>query len=296
MTDYVLSCCSTADLTEKMLDENDIHYVSFHYEIDGVDHLDDMGGTISSDMFYKLISDGIETKTSQVSVGEYVDYFKQFAMEGKDILHVCLSSGISGTYTSAQLAAKIIRDDFPDIKIIIIDSLCASSGYGLLMFYASALRNMGKSIDAVAQWIEDNKLNINHWFFSTDLSAYIRGGRISKTCGTISGVLDICPILDMDNEGHLSPYSKVRTKRKAKERIVDEMVKSAYDGEEYRGKCFISHSGCFEDARDVADMIEDKFKHLDGKVEIFDIGATIGVHTGPGTIAVFFFGPCRIEK
>ena len=293
MANYVLSCCSTADLTKEHFENRDIHYICFHYKLDGVDYPDDLGQTIQFEDFYKKMDEGAETSTSQVNVSEYVEYFSQFLEEGKDILHVSLSSGISGTYNSAVNAALIARERYPERKIYIVDSLGASSGYGLLMDKLADLRDSGMGIDEVHDWAEKHKLELNHWFFSTDLKFYIKGGRISKTAGTIGTILGICPLLNMDNEGRLIPRAKIRTKRKVIEEIVKRMEENAEGGLDYSGKCYISQSACMDAAEEVAKLVEERFPKLCGKVEINYVGTTIGSHTGPGTVALFFWGKKR---
>ena len=293
MANYVLSCCSTADLTKEHFENRDIHYICFHYKLDGVDYPDDLGQTIQFEDFYKKMDEGAETSTSQVNVSEYVEYFSQFLEEGKDILHVSLSSGISGTYNSAVNAALIARERYPERKIYIVDSLGASSGYGLLMDKLADLRDSGMGIDEVHDWAEEHKLELNHWFFSTDLKFYIKGGRISKTAGTIGTILGICPLLNMDNEGRLIPRAKIRTKRKVIEEIVKRMEENAEGGLDYSGKCYISQSACIDAAEEVAKLVEERFPKLCGKVEINYVGTTIGSHTGPGTVALFFWGKKR---
>ena len=293
MANYVLSCCSTADLTKEHFENRDIHYICFHYKLDGVDYPDDLGQTIQFEDFYKKMDEGAETSTSQVNVSEYVEYFSQFLEEGKDILHVSLSSGISGTYNSAVNAALIARERYPERKIYIVDSLGASSGYGLLMDKLADLRDSGMGIDEVHDWAEEHKLELNHWFFSTDLKFYIKGGRISKTAGTIGTILGICPLLNMDNEGRLIPRAKIRTKRKVIEEIVQRMEENAEGGLDYSGKCYISQSACMDAAEAVAKLVEERFPKLCGKVEINYVGTTIGSHTGPGTVALFFWGKKR---
>ncbi|MDE6740621.1 MAG: DegV family EDD domain-containing protein, partial [Lachnospiraceae bacterium] len=170
-----------------------------------------------------------------------------------------------------------------------------SSGYGLLMDKLADLRDEGKSIDEVYEWAQANRLKLNHWFFSTDLTFYIKGGRISKTAGFIGGMLNICPLLNVNHLGQLIPRYKIRTKRKVIQTIVDKMEECIEEGLDYSGKCYISQSACYEDARAVADLIEERFSHLDGKVLINSIGTTIGSHTGPGTVAVFFWGKERVD-
>lgn len=293
MANYVLSCCSTADLTKEHFESRDIHYICFHYKLNGEDHPDDLGQTIPFEKFYKAMDDGAETSTSQVNVSEYVEYFSKFLEEGKDILHVSLSTGISGTYNSAVNAALIAKERYPERKIYVVDSLGASSGYGLLMDKLADLRDSGMEIDELHSWAEEHKLELNHWFFSTDLKFYIKGGRISKTAGTIGTILGICPLLNMDNEGRLIPRAKIRTKRKAIQEIVKRMEENAEGGLDYSGKCYISQSACLDSAEEVARLVEERFPKLCGKVEINYVGTTIGSHTGPGTVALFFWGKKR---
>ncbi|MCI6692173.1 MULTISPECIES: DegV family protein [unclassified Clostridium] len=295
MNEYVISCCSTADLTEEHFNKRNIEYICFHFEIDGKEYVDDLGKSISFDEFYKSMENGADTKTSQVNAQEFEEYFEKFLREGKDILHVSLSSGLSGVINSAMVAKTILEEKYPDRKIYIVDSLGASSGYGLIMDKLADLRDEGMSIDEVYQWIEEHKLEMNHWFFSTDLTFYIKGGRVSKTSGFIGGLLGICPLLDMNDKGKLIPRYKIRSKNKVIKAIVDKMEEDAKDKLDYSDKCYISHSYCYEDAKEVAKLVEGRFPKLKGKVEINNVGTTIGSHTGPGTVALFFWGKQRKE-
>ena len=295
MRDYVLSCCSTADLTHEHFESRDIHYICFHYFLDGKEYPDDLGQSVPFAQFYDAMSKGADTRTAQVSIGEYVDYFTPFLEQGKDIVHVSLSSGLSGTVNAARNAALIVKERFPERNVYVIDSLGASSGYGLLMDGAADKRDEGLSAEELAKWIEENLLKLHHWFFSTDLSFYVKGGRVSKTAAFFGGMLDICPLLNMDNLGRLIPRYKIRTKKKVIKTIVDKMEECARDGLDYDGKCYICNSACYEDARQVADLVEARFPKLNGKVEIYDIGTTIGSHTGPGTVALFFWGSERVN-
>ena len=293
MGDYVLSCCSTADLSKESFEKRQIQYVCFHFELGGKEYLDDLGASVPPEELYRRMIAGEDTKTSQVSVGDYEALFEKNLKDGKDILHVTLSSGISGTYNSACVARDELKERYPDRKIYLVDSLAASSGYGLLMETLADLRDSGMGIDELYRWAEENKLKLHHWFFSTDLTFFIKGGRVSKTAGFIGSVMNICPLLNVDFEGKLIPREKIRTKKKVIARIVEQMEINAQDGLDYSGKCFLSHSLCREDADAVAALVEEKFKKLNGKVEIFPIGATIGSHTGPGTVALFFWGNKR---
>ena len=295
MSNYVLSCCSTADLTEEHFKKRDISYICFHFELDGKAYEDDLGKSIPFEEFYRAMANGADTKTSQINSEEFKEYFEEFLKDGKDILHVSLSSGISGVVNSARIAMEELKETYPERKIIIIDSLGASSGYGLFMDKLADLRDEGMSLDDLAVWAEEHRLNLHHWFYSSDLTFYIKGGRISKAAGFVGGVLNICPLLNMDNLGRLIPRFKIRTEKKVIKAIVDKMEEFAEGGLSYSGKCYISQSACQASARAVADLIEERFPNLNGKVEINDIGTTIGSHTGPGTVALFFWGSERMN-
>ena len=293
MSNYILSCCSTADLTAQHFQNRDIHYIYFHYYLNEKPYPDDLGKSMPFDQFYQAMADGAETRTSQVNASEFVSYFTPFLEDGKDILHVCLSSGISGVINSALIARDTLKEKYPDRKIIIVDSLGASSGYGLFMDKLADLRDSGMDLDTLSALADEHKLELHHWFFSTDLTFYVKGGRITKAAGWFGTILGICPLLNMDNLGRLIPRKKVRSKKKVIKEIVEMMKENAQDGLNYNGKCYISQSACLEDAQAVASLVEEAFPHLNGKVEINYIGTTIGSHTGPGTVALFFWGGTR---
>lgn len=290
---YVLSCCSTADLSQEHFLARDISYICFHYELDGVPYPDDLGKTVPFDRFYQAMVDGATTKTSQINVEEYCEYFRSFLQQGRDVVHVSLSSGISGTVNSARIAAEMMAGEFPQQKVYVVDSLAASSGYGLLMDKLADLRDAGLTAQELADWAEEHRLELHHWFFTTDLTFFIRGGRVSKLSGWFGTVLNICPLLNVSNEGKLIARHKVRGKKKVIEAIVAKMKEHAKDGLDYSGKCYISNSACMEDAKAVAQLVEETFPKLNGKVEIYSVGTTIGSHTGPGTVALFFWGDER---
>lgn len=293
LSEYVLSCCSTADLTNEQFERRDIHYICFHFELDGIQYPDDLGKSISFADFYQAMTNGADTKTSQVNTEEFKDYFEAFLKDGKDILHLTLSSGISGVYNSARLAGEELSEAYPDRKIYVIDSLAAASGYGLLMDKLADLRDEGMDIDSLATWTKEHLLHMHHWFFSSDLTFFVKGGRVSKTSGFVGNMLNICPLLNVSFDGKLIPRHKIRTKKKVIRAMADKMIEHAKNGTDYSGKCYISHSACYEDARAVADIIEETFPNLNGKVEIYSIGTVIGSHTGPGTVALFFWGDER---
>ena len=295
MQNYILSCGSTADLSAEHFAARDIHYVCFHFSLDGRQYADDLGKSIPFEDFYKALADGADSKTSQVNVAEFIAYFTPFLEAGRDILHVSLSSGLSGAYSAACVAAEQLREKYPERTLYIVDSLGASSGYGLIMDTLADLRDGGMDLDSLYRWAQDHRLELHHWFFSSDLSFYVKGGRISKAAGMVGTVLGICPLLNMDNLGRLIPRAKIRPKKKVIDEIVTRMAEHAQDGLNYSGKCYISQSACMQDARAVADLIEKRFKKLNGRVEINYVGTTIGSHTGPGTVALFFWGDRRVN-
>ena len=293
MNQYILSCCSTADLSKEHFQKRNISYICFHYELDGVPYPDDLGETMPFDKFYQAMVDGADTKTSQVNAAEYIEYFEAFLKEGKDIVHITLSSGISGSYNSARIAQEELLEKYPERKLYIIDSLNASSGYGLFVDKLADLRDDGMTTEELSAWAEENKLHCQAWFFSSDLTFFVKGGRVSKTSGFVGNLLNICPLLNVSFEGKLVPRFKIRTKKKAIAAIVDQMAELAENGTDYAGKCFISNSACEKDAQAVADLITERFPKLNGKVLINSIGTTIGSHTGPGTVALFYWGSKR---
>ena len=293
---YVISCSSTCDLTTARLAEREIAFIPFHFQLDGVDMRDDMGTSIEMDEFYHRMDMGAETRTSQINMGEYAEFFEGFLKKGLDVLHVDLSSGISGTVNSAYLARDVLREKYPDRKIMVMDSLAASSGFGLLMELIADNRDAGMTIEENAKWIEENRLKVHHWFFSTDLKFYIKGGRVTRTAGFVGNLLNICPLLNVDFKGRLIPREKIRTKKRVIRRIVEKMEDSAENGRDYDGYCYLSQSACYADASAVKDLVEESFPKLKGKVRIFNIGPTIGSHTGPGTVALFFVGTPRPEE
>lgn len=295
MSDFVLSCESTADYPRSFFEERQIAWVPFHYNLDGVSYPDDLYASISPETFFDKIKAGAQPTTSQVGVGDYEELWEPFLKEGKDVLHLTLSSGISGTYNSACVAAEQLRQVYPERTVRVIDSLAASAGYGLLMEYLADLRDGGMGFTELGDWAEEHKLNVNHWFFVSDLDCLKRGGRVSATSALLANALKICPVLNVDYEGKLIPRQKIRTTKKAIAELVRMMEAHAEDGLAYSGKCVLSQSNCRADADAVVAGIEEKFPQLAGKIEVNNIGTVIGSHTGPGTVALFFMGDRRVD-
>ncbi|WP_343209208.1 DegV family protein [Anaerolentibacter hominis] len=292
---YVITCCSTADMPAEYFVAKGIPYACFHYQIDGRDFLDDLGKTVSFPDFYKQIKEGAMPVTSQVNAEEFVEMFEPILQEGKDVLHISLSSGLSGVNNSVEIAKEELEAKYPERRIFYVDTLGASSGYGLIVDTAWEKKQEGMGAEELYTWLEEHKLCLHHWFFSTDLTHYKRGGRISATSAVMGNLLNICPLMNMNYKGELIPRRKIRGKKKVIREIVHMMEEHAENGRDYTGKCFISNSDCYEDARAVADLVEATFPRLNGKVMINSVGTVIGSHTGPGTVALFFWGDKRVD-
>ena len=290
MSEYIISCCSTVDTTEEYLKEKNLEHICFHYYLDETAYKDDLFKSMSPQDFYQAMVDGAMTKTSQVNADEFVEYFRGFLQDGKDVLHVTLSSGLSGVINSARIAADQLNEEFPDRKIVVIDGLTASAGYSLFMDKLASLRDEGYSFDQLVSWAENHVQNQNTWFFTTDLTFFIRGGRVSKISGWFGTALNICPLLNVNDEGKLIPRQKCRGKKTVKKAALAAVKERIDNGEDYDENIFITHSVCYEDAREMADMLEAALPKMKDKIRIFDIGPTIGAHTGPGTVAIGFWG------
>lgn len=290
---YAITCYSTADLPAQFYEKTGISYAKFHFSMNGVEYDDDLGLSISPEEFYQQIRQGALPVTSQVNVQQYEDLFEPILRSGKDLIHLTLSSGISGSIGSARIAARELSERYPNRRIQIIDSLAAASGYGLLVEEAYCRQQEGMSFDQLVSWIEENKLKLHHWFFSTDLTHFRRGGRISASSAFFGNMLNICPLMNVNSQGKLVPREKIRGKKRVMGQMLRQMELHAQEGLAYKGRCFICHSDCASDARELAAMVEQAFPSLDGPVEIFPIGTVIGSHTGPGTVALFFWGDER---
>jgi len=293
MSDFILSCCSTVDMPYTRLTDRGIPVAFFKYAIDGEEFVDDMGRDPNAlKEFYGRISAGALPTTSQVNVDDYYNFFKGLLADG-DVLHLAFSSGLSGSVNNAFIAAEMLREKFPFRRITVIDTTCASSGYGMIVDMAADMRDRGCSLDETAGWIEENKIRLHHQFYATDLTHFRRGGRVSGAAAAIGTILNICPLMHLNNEGKIIAYSKARGLNRAKEATLNWMLEHAENGRDYSGYCYISNSNCKADAEAMGELIEKNFPKLKGKVKIFDIGTIIGSHTGNGTVALFFMGDAR---
>lgn len=289
MNKYILSCESTVDLKKDYLDKRDIKYVYSHYEVDGVAYPDDMEESMTFKDFYSKLRNGSDTKTFQINYQEFYNYFKTLLNEGKDIIHICLSSGLTSVINSARLAKESLEDDFPDQKIYLIDSLSASIGSGLILDKMADLRDEGYSIEDLYDWTEKNKLRARAWFCTDDLSFFIKGGRISKTAGIVGGLLNVCPLMTVTSEGKLEVVQKVRGKKKVMMTLIEKMKEEAEDGLDYEDRLYIGHADAEEDAEILKSMVQETF-NKEIKIDTNFIGTTIGSHTGPGMLALCYWG------
>ena len=288
--DYVISVCSTVDLPRDYVRQHNLPFLPYTYVINGKEYNDDLGETMSAKEFYKQVREGAMPSTSQINIDKYTAFFEPFLKEGKDLLHMTLSTGITNSYNNARLAVDELKTKYPERKIFLVDSLSASMGYGLLTHYALKMKEEGKTIDEVYKWVEENKRKINHWFTVDDLFHLKRGGRVSGAAAVVGTLLQIKPVLNIDDEGHLIPKEKARGRKQALNELVskmEELVENP-DGQDI----FISHGDSEEDANYVAKQVKAKFPGINCIVMSM-IGPVIGAHSGPGTVALFFYGKSR---
>lgn len=291
MAEYIISTDTSCDFPLEYVKQHQLPLVTLFYSIDGVTG---ENGCPSSDVlknFYDKMRAGSMTKTQQASIEDTEKVFREILQEGKDILHIAFSSGLSGTANAARLAAENMMEEFPGCKIIVIDSLCASLGQGLLVDYALKLQQQGKTMEETAKWLEDHIQNICHLFTVEDLKYLQRGGRISKTTALVGTMIGIKPVLHVDPEGKLVSISKVRGRKQSIQALVNKMEENIGKYRDEKQPIFISHGDCIEDANYLAELVKERFGY--DEFLINDVGPTIGAHSGPGTLALFFMGETR---
>lgn len=287
---YKIITDSTTDLTQKMINELELEVVSLRFTIDGKTYRDKADQSeMPTKTFYAKLRDGNSSTTSQINADEFTSVFEPVLESGEDMLYIAFSSGLSGTYQSACIARDDLKVKYPERKIYVFDSFCASMGEGLLVYHAALMKRAGTDIDSLYKWLGENALKLCHWFTVGDLNHLKRGGRISTTAALVGTMLGIKPVLHVDDEGHLIPVSKVRGRRQSLDALVQKMEETAiHPGEQ---TVFISHGDCLEDAEYVAEQVRAKFGVKN--VQINFVGPVIGAHSGPGTVALFFFGTHR---
>ena len=284
---FTLTTDSTVDMPLSYFSDNDIAFTRLKFTIDGNTYSDG-DPNMSGKIFYDLVRSGKTSTTTQVNIEEFKEFFKEALEKGKDVLHLGFSSGLSGTCNSAVIAAKELCEEYPDRKIVVVDSLCASMGQGLLLDYTVGLRDEGKTLDEAVDWLENNKLKLVHYFTVDDLGHLQRGGRISKLTAVFGGLLNVKPILHVDDNGKLVSVSKVRGRKQSLDELVNVMEKLQ---DSKQKKAFISHGDSEKDALYVAEQMKSR---LGVETVVTNcIGPVIGGHSGPGTMAVFFMGNHR---
>lgn len=290
MKKMIFATDSCSDLSNEMVNQIDLRIVPLSVEIEGkvYRHYPDER-ELSIKKFYTMLRDKKIAKTSLVNVGAFMEFFEPILKAGDDVLYIGFSSALSGTLQSSMVAAEELRVQYPNSKIVIVDSLSASMGQGLLIWYAYQMKLAGKSIDEIAQWLEDNKLNLCHLFTVDDLGTLKRGGRLSDTQAFLGALLKIKPILHVSNEGKLVPLKKARGREFSLVAMVDLIGERITNPESQT--IFISHGDCIEEAKEVGKMVQDRYKVKE--IVYGTVGPVIGAHSGPGTIAVFFMGSHR---
>lgn len=289
MNEYVITTDNNSDLPDKFFQEHGVGCTYLSYSMDGKNYTHE--NFLPEHEFYEAMRNGSLPTTAQVNPDSARNLMEPYLKEGKDILHIAFSSGLSGTYNSCRIAAEELAEEYPQRKITVIDSLGASLGQGLLVYLAQQKKEAGEDMESVAKWIEENKLKMIHLFTVDDLNHLYRGGRISKTTAVVGSVLNIKPVLHVDEEGKLTALGKVRGRKKALLELVNLMDKKIGSFHDSCDTIFISHGDCEEEARFVENKIKEKYNIK--TVLINYVGATIGAHSGPGTVALFFVGDER---
>lgn len=284
MTEFVITADSTVDLPKEFLEEKKVPIACLSYIIDGATYKDGEG--LTSKEFYDKIREGAMPTTSQVNPEQARELFEPVLKEGKDILHIAFTSGLSGTYNSCRIAAEELAEEYPDRKIVVIDSLCAASGGGMLLYKALELKEQGKSLDEIAKWVEENKLHVCHDVTVDDLFHLHRGGRVSKTSAVVGTLIKIKPIIHVNDEGKLIVIGKERGRKKALMTLIERMEKQSQGFE--NDIVMITHGDAEEDAEFVKKQIEERFGIKN--IMINPLGTVIGSHTGPGVVAIFYMG------
>jgi len=292
MKDYIITVESTIDLNTDLVKKYNIKYIDNIYYLNEEEYFDNIKDGRQAEKFYNLLKEGKDPKTTQINSNRFYEFFLKFVKNNKDIIHLSFSSGLSGTYHQAVLAGELIKEDYPNSNIIIIDTLAASSGYGLLFTKAYEYKEDGLNIYELENKLNEIKLNLNHWFYSTDLTYFIKGGRVTKAEGFIGKTLNICPILNVNDEGKLIPRHKVIGKKRVINKMLNIINNNILNKNDYNDYIYISHSNMLDDVVSIKDKLVETYPNIKDII-INDIGPLVGSHTGEGTVAIFFFGEMR---
>lgn len=290
---FILSCESTIDLPYSYISGRDVPILHYTYTLGDEILPDEMDQSPTvMEQFYAKLDAGAMPSTSQINAFRYEEFFEELLQKG-DVLHIAFGTGMTQSAVNAERAAQELRQSYPERKIVVIDSLSSSTGYGMLVDYALDMRDAGCSMDEVEKWVVEHRRCIHHQFFATDLKYFKRSGRVSGSAAAVASVLGICPLMHLNAEGRIIAYDKVRGKKRAIRSTLDVMREHALDGTAYSGKCFICHSNCIEDALEMRDAVQAQFPNISGEIRICNIGVIIASHTGSGTVALFFLGDER---
>ena len=291
---FILTCESTVDLPFAYVDGRDIPVLFYTYNVGDTEYVDDMCRDPQAlPAFYEMLKGDTLPTTSQINEYRYEQFLEEQLQKGFDVMHIAFGTGMTASVNNAYAAAEILKEKYPDRKLIVIDSLCSSSGYGMLVDYAADMRDEGASIEEVEEWVMAHRQRIHHQFYSTDLSFYRRSGRMSGAAATIGAVLNICPIMRLDDGGRIIAYDKMRGKKNAIAETIRTMEAHVQDGLEYSGKCYLCHSNCLPEAEETRAAVLARFPNIK-EAQICNIGTIIAGHCGPGTVASFFIGDERL--
>lgn len=287
MNNYVILTDSSCDLSAKTMEQYGIESIALEVNIDGI------GTKYNNELdikeFYDLVRAKTDVKTSAINIERFKEFFKKYLDEGKDVIYLGFSSGLSATYMNGKNACEELSEEYPDRKIVAIDTLCASRGQGLLVTLAAIKKNEGATYEEIVKYVEDTKLHLCHWFTVDDLFFLKRGGRVSAATAVLGTVLSIKPVMHVDNDGHLINVAKVRGRRASITAMVDKVAETGIEPDSQL--MYICHGDCIEDAQLLSDMIKEKYPNCEIMIDY--TGPVIGAHSGPGTLAIFYIGTER---
>ena len=292
---FVLTCGSTVDMPYAHMEQREIPVIFYSYLVDDKEYADDMlRDPEALPRFYGFLDAGKLPSTSQINAETYRQFFETHCPAGGSLLHIAFGTGMSGSCRNAMLAAEMVMEEHPDKTVRVVDSLCSSTGYGFLVDEVADLRDAGKSLEEAETWALENRNRIHHQFFSTDMTMFKRSGRVSGATAAIATVLNICPIMRLDDTGHIIAYDKVRGKKNAIRETIRTMGEHIQNGADYDGRLYICHSQCPELAQEFADAVHEAFPKPE--IQIYEIGTIIACHCGRGTVAAFFLGDERTPE
>lgn len=294
MKEFILSCESTVDLSYDYVMKRNASVLFYSYIINDKEYVDNMGRSEKTfKEFYDLLEKGALPKTSQINEYCYEDYFDALLQKG-DVLHITLGTGMTPSYHNALKAKEVLKEKYPERKLIIVDSLCSSGGYGMLVDYCLDMRDSGHVMEEIEEWVINNRLNLHHQFFSTNIKYFRRSGRVSGPAAIVGSMLKICPLMRLNLEGKIVAYDKVRLAKNAIKKMVEDVLENIDSGKDYNGKFFIYHSNCLDLVKETIITLEEVLPNIKDKIVLLDIGCIIASHCGKGTVAVSYLGNKRV--